>query len=1371
MDYRDSFYEKHDAHVEKLEEQQRQQKEAEENEDSLVDAVDQNEKDIPEVKESKGGFMPDAGENRPAHEGELGRAVVGGMIDTYNSIVSLPKFFDKKFYQPSDPLKPYKYESPLLINYNPIMKTQWGKFLRGAAELYYGMRLTGGLASATPLKGVIGTAQKTMKGRMITEGAKGFTYDIISNQSQEQNMTAALIEYQPRFAPLLNHFATTEDMSPAHKAFMNGFEGLGVGILGDTFLEGAGWTLRSLSKDGQKALKTVKAQSKLDKSIKSSSDVEYKAKTEKVEVGAKKAYENSLKTKRKVTPGSPHPTDAKKIRGYDGRWVTQKFFDKTNESRIGGNKIRKEQGLEELPVSKRIPTWDQLTKEQQNTFKQTYADKNNIDWGEERNLGRRLIKQDKANKELAVQQLEQDVTKGKPRTNPAYYKGGDISDNQALSSSSKPMKGVRDMVEIRNKTDQKYGSPRGTLTEATIRKLEYNAPGTSLRERDALAKKLEADPAYQKIYGGSMPEAISEDLAEAQLDLAKFINDSGHSRLIDIDQEDVLKHIKAKDANKETVIEGLGVLNKSQLIATDTVLGQMLYEARDLAKAALSVSDQIDIAADGSVLDGILSRYAGIARMRKETSLLSSFELRKFNSGVKDSIEQADIRGKASDAAANEIASFKKLLKEDVDDDLMETFLHFTAVSNGSKQGFKDFTSFMKNRLHGYKDGNKYQRNAIINELQTMGVNSMLSGPKTPVRALIGTGLGTIMRPVATIIGAMGDAQTVRGAFSSLGAMVDARNDAWRKAVADFQSYTMHEEGFRGFTQSKGDKEWSALGSFFEKHGDFKDQAAYHIADQLRGVNKLPFLNYGPRTMKAMDTYFTQIIGRGRLRQIAFDDVWDRAKISNKNLSDQDFDELVKAAEGHFEGKVFTKDGQVSDEMALFAADEAKLTQDLQGFAKDLDTAFDKMPFLRPFFLFARTGVNALKMTSKYTPILNQFIGEHVDIMTKAWDDPSMLKYGIKNQRDLELAKSVMKGRMAIGYGFTSTAALMAVNGQITGNGPPDRRLRNSWMQAGWQPRSIKIGDKYVSYEAIEPFNMFFSFMADVVDSQSVMGDTWAGNHFGKASYLISANVVNKSFLAGLLQLQDLLTSQGGDAPRVAANFINNQIPLSGLRNEVGKVLSPGMRELESGFWQSIGNRNLWADVLTNGSIIPYRYDILNGEKIRDWDPVTRLTNAILPFNINIGTNQTREWLFRSGVNFKQTFNTGPDGQSLEGHPNLKSQYQFYLGQQNVEAQLEPFFEHPEIQESIETMEKHRSSGRTHQAHQTMHGKELQSILREAKKRAWNMLLENSPEGRALDQAHKLNKLGDKARIQGNYERDEEINQKVQEFEKQMKVK
>ena len=311
-----------------------------------------------------------------------------------------------------------------------------------------------------------------------------------------------------------------------------------------------------------------------------------------------------------------------------------------------------------------------------------------MDWGPNRDLDRRAIKQGQANKELALEQLEFDFTNNFNRPNPAYYKGGDISDNQALSSSSKPMKGVRDMIQIRNDPSQKYGSPRGTITEANIRRNEYQAPGMMLRERDILAKNLVADPSYQKIYGEAMPEAIAEDLGNAGADLIRFVNDSGHSRLIDVPQEDVIKYIKDKDAGRPTVIEGIGVLNKSQLIATDTVLGQLLYESRDLAKAALSVADEIDVAAPGGLLDGILSRYSSIARMRKETSMLSSFELRKYNSGnkLKDTVEQADIRGKASDAAANEVATFKQLLQGDVDDDLLESFIHFTATSNGNKQ-------------------------------------------------------------------------------------------------------------------------------------------------------------------------------------------------------------------------------------------------------------------------------------------------------------------------------------------------------------------------------------------------------------------------------------------------------------------------------------------------------------------------------------------------------------------------------------------------------------------------------------------------------------------------------------------------------------
>jgi len=1247
---------------------------------------------------------------------EAGNAVVGAGVDLYNSVGSLPQFFDKEFYKPNDPENPYKYEAPWLINNKPITRTVWGNFLRSGLELTAGMVGTGKIMwGMKGLKGIASVAGASRKGRLIMGAAQGGVYDVISNQSREANLAASLLEIKPQWSGILSPIATTENMSPAMKSAYNVGDGLGIGAMLDITFEAAGWGVRSYSQTAKKAAKKAKLKNPIIDAIDESAQLDYSLKDTFVDDGAKKNYK--------------------------------------------GKKA-----------------WSKLTNKEKDALKEVFAEENDIDWGPTRNLTSQNVKRGDANLDLGMEQLEFDLSTANGRQNPAYTKGGDFTDNQALPSSTNPAEGARDMIQIRNDPTQKYGSPRGTLTEANIRRVEYTAPGMMLNEIKSLGKKYDDSAAYKVLYNSNgkyiaNKEVIQKDFTEATADLGKFLNDNGHSRLIDIPQEDIVGYIKNKEAGRPTVIEGIGTLNKSQLVAADTILGQLLYEARDLAKAGLSVQDHIDLSAPGSLLDGILSRYAAVARMRKETSALASFELKKFQSGGKlqDTISEADIRGKASDQAANEIASFKQLIRSDLDDELLETFLHFTATSNGNKQSWKDFTAFMKRKIHGYKDGDVYQRNVIINEMMNMGVNSMLSGPKTPVRALVGTGIGTVMRPVATILGSLGkgDDQVLRGAYAHIGGMMEARNDAWRKAVAEFQSYNMHEEGWRGFTSSKADVEWESMKQYANEFGTVGEKAEVHFADMLRGINKSPYLNYGPRIMKSIDAGFSTMIGRGRMRQLAYDDVYTNLKNKNGVVSDQDLERLVQAAEIDFENKVFTADGQLSDEMAKFAADEAKLTSELTGFAKDLDKAFDQTPYLRPFFLFARTGVNALKMTSKYTPILNNFIKEHVDISTRTVGDPELLKYGIKTAHDLDIAKSTMRGRMAIGYGFTGMAAWMAANGKITGNGPPDRQLRNSWMQMGWQPRSWQIGNSYVSFEALEPFNMFFSLASDIADSQKVMGDEWAGNWFGKMSYLISANVTNKSFLAGLLQLQDLLTSQGGDAERVAANFVNNQIPLGGLRNEIGKVLSPGMRELESGFWQSVGNRNLYADILQPGEVLPYRYDWLDGSKLKDYQPLTRLVNGVLPINLNIGsTSPTRELLFRSGINFKQVFNTGPNGEKLEGYPDLKSKWQFYMGQQNLEGRLTDLLSEQMI-DSIKRMEADRDAGRSYEPRNTLHGKYIFPVIRNAKKEAWQMLLSDKQLGgkaQTLVRLHNLNMLGDRMRVQGDYTNEADIAEEVKKL-------
>jgi hypothetical protein len=1252
---------------------------------------------------------------------EVVDAVVGGGIDIYNSVVSLPKLLDKRFYQPTDPSNPWKYDSPLLIKNAPITETRWGKFLRTGVEFVGGTLAAGKLVwGARGLKGIAAVAKGSRLGRVGMSAVSGGTYDFVSNQSQETNMARVLVDTFPKYAGVFEPLATTETMSPFRKSLLNIGEGLGFGTSLDLTFEAIGLGVKAYGKSAKKSQKAITGnKDDLLKALDESVEIENVAKEAAVLKGAKAVFDKA---------------------------EYRKYTNKTKKAGI--------EPLTKAQFLKRNKGWERLDPELQMQKMSEFAEKNEIDFGPNYDFTRRARKQGEANMELQKEQLEYDVAAGKPRENPAYYKGGDITDNQALTSTDNPVEGVRDMIEIRNNPTQKYGSPRGSMTEANIRRTEYTAPGMMLEEINSLSKTLQASPSFQRLSSKVTNDSLDKDLKRTAVDILKFMDNSGHSRLMDIPEDDVLKFIGDPRAATE-LVDGdvVNYLSPVQLRAVDLIRGQLLFEARDLSKAALSVADKIDVSANGSLLDGILARHSALGRLRKEASLASSAELRSYGAGKKEII------ARASDGAAAEMAAVKEVLKNDPDNALLEGYLHFTAASNGSAQTFKDFNEFFKRKLRGYKQGDTYQRNAILNEMMTMGVNSMLSGPKTPVRALVGTGMGTVMRPVATMLGAIGrsDDTVMRGAFQNIGGMVEARNEAWRKAVADFQSYNMNEEGFRGYIKNKKDQEWEQMMSWAATYGTAGDRASAKFADALRGINKIPVFNYGPRIMRSMDTFFTQIIGRGRQRQLAFENVYK--KINDKGLvvSDADLDDLVRAAEVDFEGKVFDGDGRLTDEMAKFAADEAKLTQELTGFAKSLDKMFDQAPFFRPFFLFARTGVNALTMTSKYTPILNSFIKEHSDIMSKSWDHPDLLQYGIKTASDHEIAKATMRGRQAISYGFTSMVAWAALNGNITGNGPPDRGLRSTWQSFGWQPRSIKIGDSYVSYESLEPFNGILGFVADIVDSQKVMGDEWTANNFGKVSYILQANIVNKSFLAGLLQLSDLLTSQGADAPRVAANFVNNQIPLGSMRNEIGKLLSPGMRELESGFWQSIGNRNLWADVVTKGQMLPYRYDQLNGEILRDWQPITRLTNAILPFNVNIGTsNETRELLFRSGVNLKQTFNTGPNGENLEGHPDLKSKFQFYMGQENVEAEITEFFnKFPQMKQSILEMEKDRTAGENYEPRNTLHADQLRNILRNAKRRAWTSLLHDEETGtkaQILSEEHELGLLGDRARIRGDYE-------------------
>ena len=60
-------------------------------------------------------------------------------------------------------------------------------------------------------------------------------------------------------------------------------------------------------------------------------------------------------------------------------------------------------------------------------------------------------------------------------------------------------------------------------------------------------------------------------------------------------------------------------------------------------------------------------------------------------------------------------------------------------------------------------------------------------------------------------------------------------------------------------------------------------------------------------------------------------------------------------------------------------------------------------------------------------------------------------------------------GRQSMGAVVMASMFFAFGEGKITGAGPTDPKARRFLRNAGWQPYSIKLGDKYYSYNRLDP--------------------------------------------------------------------------------------------------------------------------------------------------------------------------------------------------------------------------------------------------------------------------------------------------------------
>ena len=868
---------------------------------------------------------------------------------------------------------------------------------------------------------------------------------------------------------------------------------------------------------------------------------------------------------------------------------------------------------------------------------------------------------------------------------------------------------------------------------------------TTPLERERIAQEAATDAAQvERIYKGLVSsEKFAKQLDDAKGDrvkLAQTFKESieSHQRITlgrnaaDMSANEYLKELLEAQPD---IIDGVEVWTSKNVVIADLVSGTLLRQLRDLGIAGREIADLVD-------LDDI----DGPAKQIVDTMLTALYQTKKARFVKSDSF-RALSAGKGSkkvleDAMAQEMIDMKesimtmlKIAKEDPSDNLMNALFEAFSMMKDLNT-LEDFDRWARTVLKGgpLTEGGINRTGALIKELEGVMTHSILSGPKTPIRAIMGTSTATFMRPLATALGAMirlpftGDAATVRSSLAATNALIDAVPESFDLFRSRLNSYFKGDiknikTRYTDFTQ--GDTNWEILRRWAEDSGraDWGETAAFRVANLARQMNNSNMLTYSTKMMAATDDSFAYILGRAKMREKAMRRVLDMQ--GNGIELPEITPELMKAYEDDFYSQVFDAQGNIIDEATEFARKEVTLTQDLSGFSKGLNDVFSAAPLARPFFLFARTGVNGLALTGKHTPGFNFLVKEFNDIAFANPNDLSGLaKYGIHTVEELMNAKSLQTGRLAIGSAVVFMAAQAWMRGDLTGNGPVDRQTRQVWIDSGWQGRSCNIGGVLVGYDSIEPFNLIASTICDVGDASELMGEEWTENQLGKISLVVAQAVSSKSYLAGIQSFVDLFGAKPGQGQRIIAGLANNTVPLSGIRNELGKLFTPHMREINSGIIQSIRNRNLITEQIAGEQELPIKYDILNGKPLKDWDFLTRAYNAVSPVPLNLEQSLGRKLMWESGHDLRQSIYYAPDGTNLTRDAKVRSLFAKAIGEENAELELTKLARDPRIIASLKERDNDIKSGKRgdYDNKDYYHNRVIGRLMAQIRKRAWNKI-------------------------------------------------
>lgn len=206
--------------------------------------------------------------------------------------------------------------------------------------------------------------------------------------------------------------------------------------------------------------------------------------------------------------------------------------------------------------------------------------------------------------------------------------------------------------------------------------------------------------------------------------------------------------------------------------------------------------------------------------------------------------------------------------------------------------------------------------------------------------------------------------------------------------------------------------------------------------------------------------------------------------------------------------------------------------------------------------------------------------------------------------------------KLTAAIGLWYTVQQLHAEGRISGTGPVNWEEVEAWKAAGWQPNSVKLGDKWYDTARAAPGGRALNIVASIMDYMALNHEAQEEDQIGWVGaglLYLADNMIDESFMSTTADFITAVQAKNtGRSQSIAASTINSMV-IPNLVRDLRRVTDPTVRSTTS---PDIGTqivnqmRNAWPGF---SDALPPR---------RDWkgDPINYYGNAyyrgLVPFSV-----------------------------------------------------------------------------------------------------------------------------------------------------------